>query len=130
MAAGRCSSQDAFDILVEVSKHTQTKLRVVAQGVVDTASHNPGSRLPVAAGGARVAQPSRRPRLPGPQRRPAPEMAVPFGTAGAAVRLALYATDFSVTAITPRPVRQQPTWPRPHLNVTTMCSTVFWTPRI
>ena len=38
MAGRRCSSLDAFAILVELSQTTNKKLRVVAQSVVDATS--------------------------------------------------------------------------------------------
>lgn len=41
MAGRRCSSADAFAILVQLSQTTNKKLRVVAQAVVDATSDGP-----------------------------------------------------------------------------------------
>lgn len=48
MAADRCSSVEAFNILVQVSKYTNRKLRAVAQAIVDAAAREPDRHgLPV-----------------------------------------------------------------------------------
>jgi hypothetical protein len=103
------------------------ELPVVAQGIVDTAAQKPkqADRPPALE----------RPQCRSDKRRPCGTFSCPRPQAQSRSaarttpgRAELYATDFSGTA--PRPVRQQPTWPRPHLNVTTIRSATFSTPSI
>ncbi|MBP0461921.1 ANTAR domain-containing protein [Streptomyces montanisoli] len=46
MAAGRCSPEEAWQVLVEVSQHTNIKLREIAQSLVDGVE-GPAPALPV-----------------------------------------------------------------------------------
>ncbi|MEV6793241.1 ANTAR domain-containing protein [Streptomyces sp. NPDC051320] len=49
MALGRCSSQRAWEVLVEVSQHSNTKLRHVAESLVASAT---GASMPCPVGDA------------------------------------------------------------------------------